>query len=76
MKITDDMVERACQSFGGITSPDWDTADDWEKEQVRGDMCRALEAVFSDPVIASLQADAWDEGFREGQRHVRRALRR
>lgn len=71
MQITDDLVERACEVFGGITSPDWDSAADWEKEQVREHMHTALEAVLASPAVVALQARAWDQGYRAGVRYSR-----
>ncbi|WP_460802275.1 hypothetical protein [Microbacterium sp. GXF6406] len=75
MQITDEMVERACEAFGGIRSPDWEAADDWEKEQVREHMRKALAAALTSQAIATLQAEAWDIGFRTGQNGVRLARR-
>jgi hypothetical protein len=42
--ITDAMVEAAAEAFGGITSAKWEDASDWEREEVRDGMLRALEA--------------------------------
>lgn len=75
MQITDDMVEHACEAFGGIRSPDWDAADDWEKEQVREHMRKALAAALTSEAVATLQAEAWELGFRTGQGSVSLARR-
>ncbi|GLI28496.1 hypothetical protein ARHIZOSPH14_27380 [Agromyces rhizosphaerae] len=53
-------------------------------EQLREELARTIEglrttltgeeladAVLTSPAIASIKADAWDEGFRAGHRHAR-----
>lgn len=43
--MTDELIERMCEAFGGLGSVDWDTAPEWERDEVRRGMTRAL-AVF------------------------------
>ena len=49
-EITDEMVERASNAFGGVISPDWSLASDWERIEVRTSMRAALEAALRVPV--------------------------
>lgn len=42
--ITDAQVEAASIAFGGIHSPSWERAAEWEREEVRDGMRSALKA--------------------------------
>jgi hypothetical protein len=43
--VIDAMVEVASRAFGGMTSARWADAADWERDEVRDGMRRALRAV-------------------------------
>ena len=45
--ITDEVVERACQAFDGLTSSTWEDAAEWERENVRESMRSALAAALT-----------------------------
>ena len=49
-ELSDELVERGAEAFGGITSQDWGTASEWERDEVRAGVRRALEAALGEGV--------------------------
>lgn len=49
VEVTDEMVEKAAQAFGGLTVTRWSSTEEWERNAVRSSMRRALSAALTPP---------------------------